>query len=141
MVFIEDFYQSIIFRVIPIQNQQFQPHIVPDCTVSLPMKINATFSGTVGMVKPAATNALPDWPTIVKLASVCGPIKYLNAETKVIERGRTPFSNILLTIFGEILFLQKLQMDSVAQHQVKCQMPDHSHDMLIQKIAANTTSA
>jgi hypothetical protein len=32
-------------------------------------------------------------------------------------------------------------MDSLAQLLVKSQTPDHSHDMLIQKTAENTTSA
>jgi hypothetical protein len=42
------------------QNQQSQPLTAQDCTVSSPMKLNATFSGTVGTEKPQDTSALPD---------------------------------------------------------------------------------
>lgn len=40
-------------------------------------------------------------------------------------------------LFGN---LQKLPTDLLAQLQVKCQLPVHSHAMLTQKIAVNTTS-
>lgn len=53
--------------------------------VSSPMRTNAMSSGTVGTVNPLDINVLPVWLTIVMLVSVCGPIKYQNAETKVIK--------------------------------------------------------
>uniref|UniRef100_T1GQW4 Uncharacterized protein n=1 Tax=Megaselia scalaris TaxID=36166 RepID=T1GQW4_MEGSC len=40
-------------------------------------------SGTVGAENHQDTNALPDLPTIVKLVSACGLIKFQNAKTKV----------------------------------------------------------
>lgn len=65
------------------QRHQLVHHTVPDYTVSLPMNRNATCSGTVGTVKRPGINARPVWHMTVRLAFVCGPIKYPNVETKV----------------------------------------------------------
>lgn len=65
------------------QNQQFRPHTVAVCMVSLPMKTNVTFFGTVGMVKLAVINAHRAWHTIVRRVFACGPIKFQNVEMKV----------------------------------------------------------
>lgn len=59
--------------------------IAPDCMASLPTRPNATCSGIAGTVKRPDTNARPVWPTIVRLASVCGPIRFQNAEMKVCD--------------------------------------------------------
>lgn len=77
------------------QSQLFQQHIVPACTVSLPMKQNAIPSGTAGMVKLAVTNARQVWHTIVKHVSACGPIKFQNVKMKVCTSNKCSKPKIL----------------------------------------------
>jgi hypothetical protein len=101
-------FQSIIFfshKTFPLQNQQFQQITALACTVSSLMKPNATSSGTAGTEKPQDTNAHLDLPTIVKLVSVCGLIKFQNAKTKVCLTIKKLLNCNVLLMF--IIHLQK----------------------------------
>lgn len=52
-------------------------------TVYSPTRRNATSSGTVGTERLPGTSVAPVSLTTVKPEFACGPIKYLNAKTKV----------------------------------------------------------
>lgn len=67
-----------------IQNQQYRQRIVPGCMAFSRTRRNVTYSGIVGMVRPAGINVHQVQLTIVQRAFVCGLTKYLNAEMKVI---------------------------------------------------------
>lgn len=53
------------------------------CTVSSRTKRNATCSGTAGTERHPSISAVLGSLTTVRRESVCGPIKYLNAKTRV----------------------------------------------------------
>lgn len=57
--------------------------IVRVCTVFSRTKRNATCSGTVGTERHPSISAVLGSLTTVRRESVCGPIKYLNAKTRV----------------------------------------------------------
>jgi hypothetical protein len=61
------------------------------------MKLNVTFSGAVGRVRPAVTSVHLVWLTAVKAAFAPGLIRFLPADKRV-----RPFSNEKLYFFFKL---------------------------------------